>query len=940
MTAPEQARSPVSAREILAGLECSRASCPCHLAARQGRGPTHCPVPGHGQSLGDRSPSLQVSEGARAPVWKCHAGCSSDAVAEALRQRGLYGATESTRAGNPPPARRKAEPATGVTLAQLAEAKRLDVDLLRGLGMHDVRHNGRPAVAIPYRDREGKVMFERLRVGLTGKRFLQPARTRVAPYGLDRLADARAAGRVLIVEGESDCWVCWSAGEPAYGLPGKGTWKAEFAADLDGIADVWVWQEPDAADLVDRVSGDVPNVRVLRPPAGIKDIADAHARGLHVPSVLAMLRDGAGSGETAAEGDEPNSTGSKKSQATESKKSQATELVDLTIELGAELWHDSAGEPWTTVEIRDHREHWPVKSTAVRRWLRGLYYDRHQRTPGAQAVQDALGVLEAHAVFRGTEHPVYVRVAELDGRVYVDLCDAAWTAVEVTAAGWQLVNPAPVHFRRSKGMLALPLPAAGGGLAELRRFVNVAGDPEWRLLVAWLLASWRARGPYPALVLRGEQGSAKSTTARILRDLIDPNVSPLRAEPKELGDLMIAATNGWCVALDNLSRLSTWLSDSLCRLATGGGFSKRELYTDGEEVLFDVMRPALLTGIEDVVTHGDLLDRVLTVDLPTIPEERRRPERDLWAEFTAARPRILGALLDGLAGALAEAPGVRLARLPRMADFAVHSVAVERALKWPEDSFMDAYTGNRAAARETTLEDSLIAPLIRACAAEGGFEGRASALLDWLNEQADEATRKRDGWPKKPNGLSGQLRRLAPDLRAAGWASVDRARSEHGSVIAIRKVGEEDRQDRQDRQPEFDMGAPADDHPPEPDDPPRPADDLSGTPAAEPEGPADDLSGAPAAEPEGPADDLSAAADDRPDDPGTAAEGPFRVPADGPDGADDGSPVLSGRTPYPRGVLCQRTGCRGLGWAWDDEAGGWRCGSCGTPLASGLEPSA
>src|SRR5436305_515316 len=81
---------------------------------------------------------------------------------------------------------------------------------------------------------------------------------------------------------------------------------------------------------------------------------------------------------------------------------------------------------------------------------------------------------------------------------------------------------------------------------------------------------------------------------RLLRSLVDPSVTPLRSEPREVRDLMIAATSGWVVALDNLSRLPQWLSDSLCRLSTGGGFATRELYTDSDEVLFDAQRPALL----------------------------------------------------------------------------------------------------------------------------------------------------------------------------------------------------------------------------------------------------------------------------------------------------------------------------------------------------------
>src|SRR5262249_53949354 len=157
-----------------------------------------------------------------------------------------------------------------------------------------------------------------------------------------------------------------------------------------------------------------------------------------------------------------------------------------------------------------------------------------------------------------------------------------------------LVARPPVRFRRPRGLIELPRPVAGGSLHELRRFVNVQDDDDFALLLAWLVAAARPSGPYPVLALRGEQGTGKAPTARVLRDLIDPNDVPLRAAPRDERDLMIASTNGWLIALDNLSGLPQWLSDCLCRLATGGGFATRELYTDGEEVLFRAQRPVVL----------------------------------------------------------------------------------------------------------------------------------------------------------------------------------------------------------------------------------------------------------------------------------------------------------------------------------------------------------
>ena len=147
------------------------------------------------------------------------------------------------------------------------------------------------------------------------------------------------------------------------------------------------------------------------------------------------------------------------------------------------------------------------------------------------------------------------------------------------------------------------------------------------------------RGPYPVLHLTGEQGSAKSTLARMVRSLIDPSSAPLRTAPREERDLMISAQAGWTLVFDNLSFLPQWLSDAFCRLATGGGLSTRELYTDSEEVLFDAQRPVLFTTIEDVAAQGDLIDRSVRVSLCSIPEQSRLSESEIWQRFDTVRPR-------------------------------------------------------------------------------------------------------------------------------------------------------------------------------------------------------------------------------------------------------------------------------------------------------------
>ena len=265
---------------------------------------------------------------------------------------------------------------------------------------------------------------------------------------------------------------------------------------------------------------------------------------------------------------------------------------------------------------------------------------------------------------------VHVRVAEHEGHIYLDLADGAWHAVDIGPDGWRVVGKPPVRFRRPAGLLPLPIPQRGGSLAQLASFLNLSGEDDLVLVSTWLLATLRPGGPYPLLSISGEQGSAKTVLSKMLRALVDPNCAPVRTLPREDRDLFIAANNGHVLAFDNVSAMPSWLSDTLCRLASGGGFAVRQLYTDQDEVLFDAARPVILNGIEDVITRPDLADRALFVTLPSISEAQRRPEKDLWREFELARPRLLGALLDAASHGLRTLPHVRLDRLPRMADFA------------------------------------------------------------------------------------------------------------------------------------------------------------------------------------------------------------------------------------------------------------------------------
>jgi hypothetical protein len=444
----------------------------------------------------------------------------------------------------------------------------------------------------------------------------------------------------------------------------------------------------------------------------------------------------------------------------------------------AEFFHTPAGTAFIDLPINSHRETWPVRSKRFRTWLRRRHYETTRTATTAAAINSALDLFEAQAQFDGPERAVHVRLAEHGGHIYLDLADECWRAVEIGPFGWCIIGSPPVRFRRASGMLPLPRPQAGGSIDELASFLNLPSRNDFVLVVAWLLATLRTDGPYPVLAISGEQGSAKTVLSKLLKDLIDPNVAPVRSLAREERDQVIAANNSHVLAFDNLSGLPHALSDAFCRLATGASFGLRQLYTDADEVLFQAARPILLNGIEDVIGRSDLADRALFLTLPPIADRHRRSERQLWRDFDVARPRILGALLDAVAHGLRNLPSIHLEQLPRMADFALWATACETAF-WPTGTFGRAYQANRRAAIEDLVDADPFAARVRAIMANRRtWTGTASELLRAGAESAgDSSLSEAAAWPKNPRALAGRLRRAQTFLRTLG---IEMSFSRHG----------------------------------------------------------------------------------------------------------------------------------------------------------------
>jgi 5S rRNA maturation endonuclease (ribonuclease M5) len=733
----------ITAETIRQALQCDDPACPCHKP----NGLVHCP--GHA----DSTPSLSVTERGERILVKDFGGCSQDRVISALKEKGLWPSSNGDRA-------QVLKPRIVSTYDYEDDQGRLVFQVVRR-EPKDFRQR-RPNPQSP-----GKWIWN-----LQGVARI--------PY---RLPELLKASRVYIVEGEKDADNLVALGFTATcNAGGAGKWRKDYNPHFQS-KDVVILPDNDdpgrahALDVARNLHGMAASVKVVELP-GLpekEDVSHWLKAGGTKEKLLALV-------EASPEYDPAQAL--QAAQEDKAKPTQAELLIKLAAE--AELFHDLNRKGYATIPVDGHLETWPIKSMAFRDWLRGLFYKAHGKPPGGQALQDALDTLAAQARFDGQEHEIHVRVAHAGGKIYVDLANDEWQAIEITNNGWRVVDRPPVKFRRPRGLAPMPTPEPGGNLADLKSFINCR-ERDWPLVVAWLIGSF-SPGPYPVMIFQGEQGAAKSTTARALKNMVDPGHSPQRTAPRDIRDLMIFASNSWSLSFDNLSSLKDWLSDGFCRLATGGGLSTRELYSDSDETILYAMRPVILNGIDSLVSRADLADRAILLELPRIENNGRRREVDLWRAFETPQPGIMGAVFNALSAALANVHKVKLTQLPRMADFATWIVAAEPALPWPPGTFLAAYTRNRAAVVEHSLEGDPVAVAVRSFMEHRQeWEGTPTELLNELTEVAGELVSRGKAWPKAPNGLTNRIRRAAPFLRASGIEFESGWGEKKGRKLAFRK---------------------------------------------------------------------------------------------------------------------------------------------------------
>jgi len=475
---------------------------------------------------------------------------------------------------------------------------------------------------------------------------------------------------------------------------------------------------------------------------------------------------------------------------------QQTETVtERLIRLGSvgnTYFHDK-GEPYVCFDSKNSSKATKVRSKAFTMMLQKRYFVETGQIPQPDQLNQAKIHFEGFATLSDKQHSVETRIGEHKGNFYYDLnISGGKSIVEISKAGWRLIQVSPVYFRTSQNMLPQVVPSAKGNVKLLLKHVRFKSKADKLLYLVYVISCFVYGIPHPILILSGEKGAAKSTSTRMTRSIVDPASNDILFMQTAVRELAITLQNNYMPAFDNLTSISEKISDLLCVAATGGGYSTRKMYSDDEETILSFKRCIILNGINVVASKADLLDRCILLELARIDESERKAEQEVWQEFNDDKPAILSGIFTVLSKALQIRPTVKLAGLQRMGDFSIWGYAIAEAIKpGLGDSFLKAYSLNiKRASEEATSAHPVASAIIAMMRKTDYWQGSVTELLGHLE---DVASRERIDirnkvWPKGPHVLSRRINEILSNLKQCG-ISVEIRHGGDFKVATVEKIG-------------------------------------------------------------------------------------------------------------------------------------------------------
>lgn len=453
--------------------------------------------------------------------------------------------------------------------------------------------------------------------------------------------------------------------------------------------------------------------------------------------------------------------------------------AELLVEIAkknADLFLSTSQIPYAIIQMDNQpKQAVELMSERFKMWLTSKYWDMLNATISTEAENRALKLLKMLAHKSKRIMPVPTRIFEESGNLYYDLNDEQGRMVTVNSNGVLIENNAEckIAFHKDANLSAQVLPdlsATAPDLLEIIPKLFRIGEEQSLLLIVYLVCCFIPNMSHPILVIHGEKGSAKSSTLRMLTQIINPNLKGLLSMP-QIADLPVVLHNNYFLAFDNMCIINKTISNMLCQAVTGGAISKRKLFTDSEEVTLQLQRVIAVNGIEVVAKQMDLLDRCVLIETKRIPDSERKTDAELKKQFDQFLPQVLGACFDAIYKAQKLYNSVTLEKLPRMADFAQYGYCIAEAIQEGYgEKFLKEYDENtKQGIEEASHSNSLIESVMCFMRSKTEWTGSITELFKELQIQIKKSSIAFDeNFPNSPSALSRKLNTFKSDLQTLG----------------------------------------------------------------------------------------------------------------------------------------------------------------------------
>jgi hypothetical protein len=487
-------------------------------------------------------------------------------------------------------------------------------------------------------------------------------------------------------------------------------------------------------------------------------------------------------------------------------RSIAEVLVDLVNENSNLFFKDQYETPWIRVHNKDHYELIRIGTDKFKRYMCKVYYDKEGGVPYTEAITGATSVLRAKAEYEGQTIPLSLRVAWSDNSIFYDLTNEKWQCIKITTKGWDVIDEThlPLFMRYNQTPQVLPSKEYSPDILDrFLQLTNVKREENKILVIVYTISLFIPAIQHVALQLHGEKGSAKSMLQIFIKELVDPAKPKLLSIHKDRMEFIQQVAHNYLLFYDNLKYIPKWLSDEVCRAITGAGSSKRVLYSDDEDYVYDYRRCFGFNGINLILTEPDALDRSISIEQERIKPRDRKQEEEMLAKFYELRPQLLGYIFDILVKALQIHTTLNLESLPRMGDFALWCEAIARAMGYKNFEFLSIYNDNIERQNIETVEGSALGQAISRFLVKWSDEldnipacwfGTTSKFLTELDHIVVEYNIDTGKyWPKAANSLSRKLKVIVSDIREGLGYDIAISRIANGkargvSVVKIRQI--------------------------------------------------------------------------------------------------------------------------------------------------------